>query len=352
MPDPSPNPVFDGHNDAILRLWMGGADGAVEQFKTTAKGHIDLSRAKTGGYAGSLFALFAPPEGKFKMPSFRPPYDIPLPPELPYDIALKMIVEQAGILARLDHAGLLALCRTGAELRAAIAQGRMAAVMHMEGAEAIGEDLASLDLLYAAGLRSIGPVWSRPTVFGYGVPFRYPADGDIGPGLTDAGKALVARCKTLGMVVDTSHLNVAGFWDVGEAGLPLVATHSNAHAISPGARNLTDDQLRGIGETRGIVGLNFGTMFLSPEGRADPSLGLDVFIRHLSHMVEMAGEDAVALGSDFDGAPMPQALPDCAALPRLTEAMDDAGFGKTLIAKICAENWLAFLDRTLIPVTP
>ncbi len=342
-----PVPVFDGHNDAILRLWMGGGQTASDQFRSSATGHIDLKKAHTGGYSGAFFALFAPPHGAFKMPAFQPPYDEPLPPELPYDQALQVIIEQAGILARLDRDGLLKLCRTGAELRSAMANGQLGAIMHMEGAEAIGPDLTSLDLLYEAGLRSIGPVWSRPTIFGHGVPFRYPSDGDIGAGLTDAGKGLVSRCATLGIIVDTSHLNMAGFWDVGDAGLPLVATHSNAHSISPGARNLTDAQLRAIGDSGGVVGLNFGTMFLDPGGRADPSVGFDLFIKHLSHMIDLAGEDAVAFGSDFDGAPMPQCLPDCGRMQSLVTALDGAGFGADLIKKICAENWMAFLDRTL-----
>ncbi len=340
-------PVFDGHNDAVLRLWRGGIANVVANFRASDSGHIDLDMAAKGGLRGGLFALFAPPGGAFKMPAFAPPYDEPLTKKLAHERALRMIVEQAGVLRALDRAGALSLCLTGTQARAKFQAGGMAAIMHLEGAEAIGKDLAALETLYAAGLRSLGPVWSRPTIFGHGVPFRYPSDGDIGPGLTGAGKALVARCRDLGMIVDTSHLNVAGFWDVAEAGLPLVATHSNAHAISPGARNLTDDQLKAIGETGGIVGLNFGTMFLREDGRAAPTGGIDAAIRHLAHMVAVAGEDSVGLGSDFDGAPMPQGLETAAGLPNLTQAMEKARFGSGLIRKITSENWLRFIEITL-----
>jgi membrane dipeptidase len=113
------------------------------------------------------------------------------------------------------------------------------------------------------------------------------------------------------------------------------------------ARNLTDAQLRAIGETGGMVGLNFGTMFLRPDGKRAPEGGIDFAIRHLAHMVEMAGEDHVGLGSDFDGAPMPEGLGSAAQLPTLVRAMVDAGFGEALIARICDGNWRAFLGRTL-----
>jgi membrane dipeptidase len=125
--------------------------------------------------------------------------------------------------------------------------------MHIEGAEAIGEELGELEVLYAAGLRSIGPVWSRPNIFGHGVPFRFPADPEQGPGLTEAGKALVKRCNELGVLVDLSHMNAEGFRDIaGISTKPLVATHSNVHALSNSSRNLMDWQLDAIRESGGV----------------------------------------------------------------------------------------------------
>ena len=340
-------PVFDGHNDILLRLWNAGAAKAPEQFQSCQTAHIDLQKAQKGNLIGGFFALFAPPTNGFRIPGFNPPYDHPLPPMLDQPTAVTMITEQAGVLSHLDRLGLVSICTTRAEIEAARAAGKIAAIMHLEGAEAIDPELAILETLHRAGLRSLGPVWSRPTIFGHGVPFRYPSDPDIGPGLTVAGKALIKRCKELCMIVDTSHLNLAGFNDVGDAGLPLVATHSNAHAISPGARNLTDAQLAAIGQTKGIAGLNFGTMFLRPDGRAAPQGGLEAAIRHLSHMIEKAGEDHVALGSDFDGAPMPENLANAAELQNLVQAMRTHQFGEDLIAKITHQNWLAFIERSL-----
>lgn len=337
--------VFDGHNDAILRLWLGG-DDSVDAFRTGDGGHVNVPKAVAGGFAGGFFALFVKNDAPFDMQMLaNPPYDMPLPPPVDPKTARRVVLEQAAILAELDRRGDVALCTTAGGIEAAMHAGRMAALMHLEGAEAIGPDLEELDHLYDLGLRSIGPVWSRPTIFGLGVPFRHPADGDIGPGLTERGKALVAAAHDRRMIVDTSHLNVRGFFDIAELGLPLVATHSNAHAICPNARNLTDDQLRAIGQTGGMAGLNFATAFLREDGRMVPDGALDWMVRHLDHMIAVAGEDHVGLGSDFDGAVVPEEIGSAAGLDALRERMRDAGYGETLITKLCHGNWIEAIRR-------
>jgi membrane dipeptidase len=234
-----------------------------------------------------------------------------------------------------------------ADIRAAWAAGTIAAVMHIEGAEAIDPDFLALDVLYAAGLRSLGPVWSRPTIWGEGVPFRYPSTGDIGAGLTEDGKRLVRRCDEMGIMIDMSHLNEKGFWDVAEISTkPLVATHSNAHAICPHARNLTDAQLKAIGASGGMAGLNFAAGFLRADGQMRADVPLATMLAHLDHMIEMAGEDHVGLGSDFDGAVIPEGIGSTAGLPALREAMRGHGYGAALIEKLCHGNWLRMLEVT------
>lgn len=338
--------VFDGHNDALLRLARGGPD-PVATFRDGEPGHVDAVKAKAGGMRGGFFAMFALDEtvGLDFAIFDAPPYDTPLPPELAQDVAWPKIARQAEIAGALEKAGLIRFMRSSGDVH--LHGDALAGVLHLEGAECIGPDLQGLSELFELGLRSIGPVWSRPTAFAHGVPFRFPGDGDTGPGLTEAGRSLVGECLRLGMIVDTSHMTVKGFWDVADEGAPLVATHSNAYAISPSARNLTDDQLRAIGETNGMVGLNFGTMFLRPDGKRDPVGALDYACTHLAHMIELAGEEHVGLGSDFDGAPMPQGLRHAGDLPILVQRMRDFGFGADLIKKLCRGNWLAFLRRNL-----
>jgi len=343
-----PIPFFDGHNDTLLKLLEFGP-GAEQRFiEGLPSAHIDLPRAREAGMVGGFFAMFPPPLRGSLATAVPAGSTQGLPPELDIAPAQQSTFGMAAVLLRLERMGVLSVCRSSADIRASIAAGRLAAVFHLEGAEAIDPDLQALEVLYAAGLRSIGIVWSRANAFGTGVPFRYPADPDIGPGLTDAGKELVRACDRLGVMIDLSHLNAAGFRDVAAVSTkPLVATHSNVHAISPHARNLTDWQLAAIRESRGVVGLNFATGFLREDGQMRADTGLDIMVRHVDALVEALGEDGVALGSDFDGAQIPADIGDVTGVPRLLEALLEKGYGEPLVRKIATDNWISLLERTI-----
>ncbi len=341
--------VFDGHNDVLLKQFEGGR-AARSAFSTGNAGHIDVPKAKAGGFGGGFFAIWVPSpmdEDALFEQMMQPRYDIPMPPAIAQRQALAVVMKQARMLADLERDGALKICTTVPDIARTMERGTMAAVMHMEGAEAIDRDLDALHVLYRAGLRSLGPVWSRPTIFAEGVPFRFPSTGDTGPGLSPAGFDLVRECNALGIMLDMSHLNEAGFWDVVETSdAPIVATHSNAYEICPNARNLTDDQLRSIGQSGGMAGLNFATAFLRPDGQMQPDTALDTLLRHLDHMIRLAGEDHVGLGSDFDGAMVPQAIGDVSGLPDLRAAMVAHGFDAELMEKLCYKNWLCLLGNT------
>lgn len=347
-------PVFDGHNDILLRLYRAPERRAKIWLEGEGRGHLDLPRMKQGGFAGGFFAIYIPSPAPKAGPDFEqmmdnPPYEVPLPELIGAEAAQPVALALAGHLLWMERAsaGQFRICRTAAELRDCLATGVIAGIMHMEGAEAIGADLDALYAFHAMGLRSLGPVWSRPTVFGHGVPFRFPSSPDTGPGLTEAGRALVRACNELRIMIDLSHLNEKGFNDVARlSDAPLVATHSNAHAVTPSARNLTDRQLAMIRESRGMVGLNYATVFLRPDGRRSPEMDWQPVMRHLDHLLANLGEDHLGLGSDFDGATVPQGIGDVTGLPALQEAMRAHGYGEALIAKICHENWLALLERT------
>ena len=202
-------------------------------------------------------------------------------------------------------------------------------------------------LVPPAGLRSLGPVWSRPNAFGHGVPFVFPSSPDTGPGLTDVGKELVRTCNRLGILVDLSHLNERRFWDVAAiSDSPLIATHSNAHSLSPHSRNLTDKQLAAIRDSGGMVGANFATAFLRSDGARDAETSIEVVVDHIEYMLKHVVEDGVGLGSDFDGAKMPSGLGNAAELPNLVGAMRARGFDQPLIEKVCFKNWLRVLRQT------
>ena len=342
--------VFDGHNDVLLRLWNNARNGAdpVLEFKDgTAEGHIDGPRARRGGLAGGLTAIYIPSDHLvLKTPDENGHYTTPLSEPLERQPSLDIALEFAAIALRLDRAGVWKLCRSTADIRAAIASDVFAAVLHMEGCEAIGADLAALEIFHAAGLRSLGPVWSRNNIFGHGVPFAFPMGPDTGPGLTDAGFALVAECNRLGILIDLAHITEKGFWDVAKTtDQPLVASHSNAHALTPVARNLTDRQLDAIRDSKGVAGLNYATTMLRPDGQENAATPLADMVRHVDYMVERMGIDCVALGSDFDGATIPEEIADASGNQNLIAALQAAGYGDAELTKICRENWLRVLAQ-------
>ena len=232
--DPVGIPVFDGHNDLLLDLATDGHGQGRSFFERSDRGHIDLPRAREGGLAGGLFAVFVPaPPGAEVDAALRRGE---LQDALELGFAQREASRVAAGLFRRERAGGLRIARDLAGIESAMSAGSLAAVLHLEGADAIDADLDALEIWVQAGLRSLGITWCRRTLFGEGVPFA-AGSLDTGSGLTPIGFELVDRCNALGILIDLSHLNAAGFWDVaGRSRAPLVASHSNAHAICPVTR--------------------------------------------------------------------------------------------------------------------
>jgi membrane dipeptidase len=345
-----PVPVFDGHNDTILKLERAARDGEGIDFAGGAESlDIDLPRARLSGFAGGFFAMFTPAFGNGEIVAFdRTDHRryAPVDRQVALDFTLAMFARLRRLAAELPDD--LALCGSAAQAEAAMGQGRIAIIPHIEGAECIDTDLDTLEVLHAAGLRSLGLVWSRPNAFAHGAPIYTGESYDPQAGLTDAGRALVRECEALGVMIDLSHLNEGGFWDVAKmVQKPLVATHSNAYALSPCPRNLTDDQLKAVRESGGLVGLNFNVGFLRADCEDNLDTPIETMLRHLDHLIEHLGEDGVALGSDYDGCTVPLEIRDVTGLPRLVAAMRQASYGEALIARICHRNWLDLLARTI-----
>ena len=330
--------VFDGHNDALTR-----EDHAL-LVEGRPAGDLDLPRMREGGVRGAIFAVFSqqneaaddrlvPRDDGVVEYQYAPPVD--------HVFAAADASAAAGRLLALERGGHVRIARTAADIDAARDDsGPPVAVLHLEGAEAIDPDLEALDLWYAAGLRSLGPVWSRANAFGFGVPFIYPSSPDTGPGLTAAGHALARRCRELGILVDVSHLNEAGFWDLARLELgPIVASHAGAHALSPGSRNLTDQQLDAIGSSHGLIGIVFAPPFLRSDFADDASMPISLIAEHARYVADRIGPEHVALGSDFDGATRPAELGGAAGMPKLLGALRDAGFAQGEIDAIAWGNW-------------
>ena len=199
-------PVFDGHNDTLsAALRHPERDLATRQ----SEGHVDAVRAREGGLAGGFFAMFVAGDGSGG--PGRPPPDPPAPAgPIDPDHALRRTLHMLALLRRLEARGVLRVCAGADDVEAAMAEGVLAAVPHVEGAEAVC-DLEVLEVLHALSLRSLGLVWSRPNAYATGVPFAFPGSPDVGPGLTVPGRELVAACDRLRIVLDVSHQNEAGF---------------------------------------------------------------------------------------------------------------------------------------------
>ncbi|KNC13273.1 peptidase [Pantoea sp. RIT-PI-b] len=333
--------TFDGHNDLLLNLWLHHRDDPAQAFfHGIEKGHLDFPRMQQGGFAGGLFALFVPP----------PRYVQEVAPQRAQENLqpLEILWQQLDILKALaaQSAGRARLCLSAADIAACRAEGVLALVAHIEGADGFDADGAALDAFYQAGVRSIGPFWNLPNRFGEGVSGAFPHSPDTGPGLTAAGEQLIAAANRHRMLIDLSHMNEKAFWDTARLSTaPLVATHSNAHALCAQPRNLTDDQLRAIRDSGGVVGVNFGNAFLRRDGKRDNDTPLIEIVKHVEHLIAIMGSDHVALGSDFDGISVPEALKDVSGLPRLYALLRSLGYDQTALEQLAWGNWQRVLHQ-------
>lgn len=353
MDDLDKLPIFDGHNDVFHKLYE--QDGECNAFFTGREGgHLDYPRAKRVGFAGGLFAIYVPnppsvPDAKSRLRETPDGYQVEIAPPLDYSYAHRTALDMIQLAHRLVEIsqGKMRLVKTTGGVKDCLCQGSMAAVLHLEGAEPIHPSLSNLETFYQLGVRSLGITWSRENAFGHGVPFEIPASPDIGPGLSPAGVDLVQACNDMGILIDLAHLNERGFWDiVGLSGAPLVASHTAAHALVPRSRNLTDEQMRAIADSDGLVGVTFSVNDLDggkkPKEDADPQ----VIIRHMQYIADLIGVDHVAFGSDLDGTTIPSDVGDVTGFPKILNKLENAGFTGQDLEKICYRNWLRVLEET------
>lgn len=347
--------IFDGHNDTLLDLHIPDGDRTRTFFEESDWGHLDLPRAHRGGMQGGIFAIFVPNDvARWREPDkpivmTETDYEFPLPEPLALEYAQNFtntIIDSLGEIERQSN-GRVRIVRTDEQLANCLADAAFAIVVHFEGADAIDIELAALQAYYERGLRSLGIVWSRPNAFGHGVPFKFPSSPDTGPGLTHAGKELVRECNRLGIMIDLAHINEKGFWDTAKiTSRPLVVTHAGAHKLSVSARNLTDRQIDAVGESGGVIGITFFVGDLRSDGHKEPKTPVTAIASHIDYIVKRIGIEHVALGSDFDGATIPDELHDVSGLPKLIGTLREKGYDDTSLRKICHANWLRVLKET------
>lgn len=301
--------VVDAHVDTALAVWRGRSLG-----RRAAVGHVDLPRLAQGGVNVQVFAHFIEPE-------YKPERSLPRFLEL-LDAFLTAVDENAERIAVVTSMGAAA---------AAVAQGKVAAVLAIEGGEALAGRLAVLRVFYRLGVRLIGLTWNERNDLAVGA-----GAAGAGGGLTRLGTAVVAEMNRLGMVVDVSHLSDQSFWHVlAVSRQPVVASHSNCRALCNHPRNLTDRQIKALARQGGVMGMNFYPPFVDPAQAT-----VERVVDHIDHVLQLVGPDHVGLGSDFDGIDeTPIGLEDVTRLPSLTEAMFQRGWDESTMAKILGGNF-------------
>lgn len=314
--------VFDGHCDTLLSI-RDGARRLGERCQPRPEGgvtnsqHIDLPRLLEGGVTAQIFACFV-----------RKPY---LPSDATNE-ALRVI--DAFYQALDENPDTLMLATTAADVERAKAEGKVAGVLSLEGAEALEGDLAMLRAFHRLGLRALGFTWNWRNQAADGLD-----ESRTGGGLTEFGVEVVREANRLGVILDIAHLAPAGVRDVlalSEA--PVVASHANARSLCDHRRNLTDEHMEGLAASGGLVAVTYVPSFLAQNSQ---DASLERVLDHVDYIVKVVGVDHVGLGSDFDGfnGVLP-GLEDVSHLPALTAGLVARGYTDDDVAKILGGNYL------------
>ena len=354
--------VVDTHADTLWRVLDRGEDISVR----TGAGHIDIPRLKEGGVDAEFFAIWV-------QPSYSPDHAARR--------ALRLIDKLYQIVGR--NSDRMVLAKSPDDIRAASEAGKVAALLGIEGGQAIENDLGVLRMFHELGVRYMTLTWS------FGLDWADSSGGGSQwKGLNDFGVKVVAEMNRLGMLVDISHVSDDTFRDVMKVTkAPVIASHSSARALCDAPRNMTDDMLRAVRDNGGVVMINFYSAFLDqafrdrvkvvseqhkpelaaigekflldPVGREnalwalhkkiDESITPPPFVRlieHIEHVIKVAGIDHVGLGSDFDGVTsLPAGMEDVTKLPAITRALLERGYGESDVKKVLGGNFMRVFDE-------
>ena len=311
--------IVDGHCDSLIDFVNN-----VRTLQDPAQGgQWDIQSARQTGVALQFLAAFI--ETKYK-------------PNRSLQRGLQLIEGAHRLLT--THSDQLFLIQGRLDLEQKPNATRLGILLSVEGGEILGEDLFMLDIIFRLGVRALCLTWNQRNAIAAGVD-----ETDTQLKLSSFGQEVVRHMNQLGMLVDVSHLNEAGFWHVLEVSKdPIAATHSCAKALCAHPRNLTDPQLRALGRHKGVVGVNFYPHFLKDSGVATRE---DV-VRHICHIAEVAGVETVGLGSDFDGIEeTPVGLEQVGDLTYLQDDLVKRGFSTREVEQIMGRNFRRLLSDVL-----
>lgn len=307
---------FDAHIDTALRLWKEEHDLAL------LEGHVNLEKLERGGISAQVFAIFVPPE-------FRP---------MALGVALEMV--ESVVATTRQYPKKLSLIETKTDLERAKEEGQIGVLLSLEGGEPLEESLRHLRTFFRLGVRALTLTWNHRNLLADGV-----GQTSNPSGLTNFGEKVIEAMNTWGMVVDVSHIAEPGFWHALKVSKhPVIASHSNAKALCPNRRNLTDLEIRAIADKGGVIGVNFCPDFLDPTGRAS----LETVISMLLYLRKVGGTEAVGLGSDFDGiSTTPLGLEDVGTLGKIIQGLKARRIPESHMEKMLGLNFYRVFHEVL-----
>lgn len=328
--------VIDMHCDTVGELFALQSQGKPGTLRENEL-HVDLTRMKGSGYLLQNFALFV------QLGKDGDPWERVCRLHECYEQELEKNSDLIGPVYRFY------------DIADNERAGRMSALLTVEEGGVCKGETRKLRELYRWGVRMLTLTWNFPNELGWPnfavgqSRWQSRHMPNTTQGLTERGKEFVAEMEALGMIPDVSHLSDAGFYDVlAVTEKPFVASHSNARAVCPWVRNMTDDMIRKLAERGGVMGLNFCADFLEevPEGQKNPGT-ITAVVRHAKHIADVGGIGVLGLGSDFDGIDTHEELPGAQSMELLWEALKRSGFTEEQLDRIFWKNVLRVYEEVL-----
>lgn len=309
--------IFDAHIDTLSRLASSGEDFA------TPGGHVHLNLLQEGKIGAQFFAAFVSPKFYQGM-------------ALHYTLEL---IDQFWMMIDQNKES-LAFAGTGTAVSKIKQEQKTACLLAIEGGEALEGKLANLRMFHRLGVRLLTLTWNHRNQIASG-----QLEGEQGGGLSNFGRSVIEEMNRLGMLIDVSHLNDPGFWEVLKLSVdPIIASHSNARALCKHPRNLTDEQIKALADQGGVIGVNFYPHFLDSTGEAS----VDEIVNHIEYIAKVGGIQCVALGSDFDGINLvPKDLENCSKTPHLIAKLKEKGYTQREIELVMGKNLLRICTDVL-----
>lgn len=307
--------IFDAHCDTITRIME------LNSNLYSNKCHIDIQRLKKQGSFVQTFAAFIDP-------IYSPAYAM----KRAMQIIDRFYIELE------NYKDDIMLCCNYNDIENALSQGKIAAMLSIEGGEALQGDLGALRNFYRLGVRSVCLTWNYRNEIADGVK-----DEETGGGLTPFGRKLIKEMNRLGMLVDLSHISQKGFWDVMETTTkPIIVSHSNARKICSHPRNLYDDQINAVAENGGVIGINFYPDFLNDDGKAT----VKDIIKHIEHIISLTGPDHIGIGADFDGIEKtPEGIFGIESINLVFEELSKLNYSDEMLDKLASGNFLRLVKE-------